>query len=221
MRTRLPFGGILVAQHDFDGSDGASHHAGAALDMSPRDNPRLRQLTGDQTALGSRVAAPAPLALAHDLEAFTSGVPPLDHALKPRARQNEAGRASRTYVVGEGSRAVGYYNLAAGSVLHHTATGWVRRNLPEPVPVALFGGLAIDHQRQGRDFGASLLRDAILRVIAAETICVRAILVDAISDEAKAFYEHWSLRASPVEPMALMITVDGARGDVRANQLAK
>jgi hypothetical protein len=51
-----------------------------------------------------------------------------------------------------------------------------------------------------------------LRVIgAAETIGVRAILVHAISDEAKAFYEHWGLRPSPVEPMTLMITIEEAR----------
>jgi hypothetical protein len=65
---------------------------------------------------------------------------------------------------------------------------------------------------QGRGLGASLLQDAILRVIGAgETIGVRAILVHAVSEEARAFYEHWGLRPSPVEPMTLMITVADAR----------
>jgi GNAT superfamily N-acetyltransferase len=158
------------------------------------------------------LTAPAPLAPHLDLEPFASGVAPLDSWLKERARQNEAGGASRTYVVCEGSRVVGYYSLAAGSVLHHTATGRIRRNMPEPVPVVLLGRLAIDRSWQGRGLGASLLCDAILRVIgAAETIGVRAILVHAISDEAKAFYEHWVLRPSPLDPMTLMITVDEAR----------
>ena len=49
------------------------------------------------------------------------------------------------------------------------------------------------------------------RLGAAETIGVRAILVHAISDQARAFYEHWGLRTSPIEPMTLMITVDEAR----------
>jgi GNAT superfamily N-acetyltransferase len=158
------------------------------------------------------LTAPTLLTAEHDLEAFASGVPPLDDWLKQRARQNEIGGASRTYVVCEGHRVVGYYSLAAGSVLHHMATGRVRRNMPDPVPVALLGRLAVDRGWQGRGIGAFLLRDALLRVIgAAETIGVRALLVHAISDQARGFYEHWGLRRSPVEPMTLMITVDEVR----------
>jgi GNAT superfamily N-acetyltransferase len=160
----------------------------------------------------SAFTAPAPLAPEHELEAFGSGVGPLDEWLKKRARANEAAGASRTYVVCEGRRVIGYYSLAAGSVMRQIATGSVRRNMPDPVPVALLGRLAIDHGWQGRGLGSALLRDAILRIVgAAETIGVRAILVHAISDEARAFYEHWGFTPSPVEPMTLMITVDEAR----------
>ena len=61
-------------------------------------------------------------------------------------------------------------------------------------------------------FGAALLRDAVLRVVgAAKTIGVRALLVHAISDEAKAFYEHWGFRASATDPMTLMITIEEAQ----------
>ena len=92
------------------------------------------------------------------------------------------------------------------------ATGSVRHNTPDPVPIALLGRLAVEHQRQGKGLGLALLRDAILRVVgAAETIGVRAILMHAISDEVRAFYEHWGFRPSPVEPMTLMITIDEAR----------
>lgn len=159
-----------------------------------------------------RLTAPEPLAPHHDLESFASGVAPLDTWLKNRARQNEAGRASRTYVICEGTRVVGYYSLAAGSVLHHTATGRVRRNMPEPVPAALLGRLAIDQQWQGRGLGSALLHDAVLRVVgAAATIGVRALLVHAISESAKDFYEHWGFAPSPIEPMTLMITIDEAQ----------
>ena len=161
---------------------------------------------------GTALTAPAPLAPDHEFEDFASGVWPLDDWLKRRARANEAAGASRTYVVCEGRRVVGYYSLAAGSVLHQIATGAVRRNMPDPVPVALLGRLAIDRRWQGRGLGQALLRDAILRVVgAAETIGVRALLVHAISDEARAFYERCGFRPSPVEPMTLMVTIDEAR----------
>ena len=163
-----------------------------------------------------RPTAPVPLAADHELEEFNSGTPPLDEWLKRRARQNEASGASRTYVIAEGRRVVGYYGLAAGSVLHVAATGRVRRNMPDPVPVALLGRLAVDRQWQGKGLGAALLRDAVLRVIgAAETIGVRAILVHTISDEAKAFYEHWGFRPSATDPMTLMITVEEAQKMLR------
>ena len=163
-----------------------------------------------------RPTAPVPLAADHELEEFNSGTPPLDEWLKRRARQNETSSASRTYVIAEGRRVVGYYGLAAGSVLHEAATGRVRRNMPDPVPVALLGRLAVDRQWQGKGVGAALLRDAVLRVVgAAETIGVRAVLVHAISDEAKAFYEHWGFRPSATDPMTLMITVEEAQKMLR------
>jgi hypothetical protein len=63
---------------------------------------------------------------------------------------------------------------------------------------------------------ADLLADAVLRALgAAETIGVRAMVVHAISEGAKRFYEKHGFRASPIEPMTLMITVDEARRMLR------
>jgi GNAT superfamily N-acetyltransferase len=84
--------------------------------------------------------------------------------------------------------------------------------MPDSVPVALLGRLAVDRRWQSSGFGAGLLRDAALRVVgAAKTIGVRALLVHAISDEAKAFYQHWGLRALVTDPMTLMITIEEAK----------
>jgi GNAT superfamily N-acetyltransferase len=158
------------------------------------------------------VSAPEPLASDHELEAFESGVATLDEWLKRRARRNELEGASRTFVICAGNRVVGYYSLAAGSVLHVVATGKVRRNMPDPVPALLLGRLAVDQAWSGKGLGADLLSDAILRAIgAAESIGVRAILVHAISDTARAFYEKHGFRSSPVGPMTLMVTIDEAR----------
>ena len=107
---------------------------------------------------------------------------------------------------------MGYYSIAAGSLLPGIATGRVRRNMPNPIPVVLLGRLAIDREWQGRGVGADLLRDAVMRVISAgDIIGVRAILVHAISARAKTFYERFGFRSSPIEPMTLMITLAEAR----------
>jgi GNAT superfamily N-acetyltransferase len=157
-------------------------------------------------------SAPVPLAPEHELDTFDSGTAPLDEWLKRRARGNEADGASRTFVLCVARRVIGYYSLAAGSLMHASASGKIRRNMPEPVPVILLGRLAIDRAWHGKGLGSDMLRDAVLRITgAADTIGVRAILVHAISPAAKAFYERHGFRASPVDPMTLMITVADAR----------
>lgn len=158
------------------------------------------------------LAPPEPLAPDHELDAFDSGVAILDDWLKRRARRNETEGASRTFVLCTGRRVVGFYSLAAGSILHTVATGKVRRNMPDPAPVLLLARLAVDQSWHGKGLGTDLLSNAILRALgAADSVGVRAILVHAISDQAKAFYEKHGFRSPPIEPMTLMVTIDEAR----------
>jgi GNAT superfamily N-acetyltransferase len=158
-----------------------------------------------------RLSPPERLNADHDLTQFSCGEPTLDHWLRNRALQNEKTGASRTYVVCAGSCVVGYYALAAGAVAHTEATSRAERNMPDPVPVILIGRLAIDSRFQSRGIGADLLRDAVLRTLqAAEIAGIRAILVSAISANAKTFYEKFGFISSPANPQTLMITVTEA-----------
>nr|WP_210314555.1 GNAT family N-acetyltransferase [Rhizobium lentis] len=142
----------------------------------------------------------------HELAEFNSGVPELDEWLRRRARANQAGGASRTFVVCEGNRVVAYYALASGAVRQPEAPGRFRRNMPDPVPVAVLGRLAIDQSLQGRGIGRALVRDAGLRLVnAAEILGIRGLLVHAISDDARAFYEAVGFLPSPSDPMMLMV----------------
>lgn len=115
--------------------------------------------------------------------------------------------ACRTFVIADSYQHVwGYYALATGAISHNEATGRVRRNMPEPIPVIVLGRLAIDLRAQGRKLGASLLQDAVVRVrVVAENARVRALLVHALNDKAKQFYEYYGFTASPVSPMTLML----------------
>jgi predicted N-acetyltransferase YhbS len=162
-----------------------------------------------------KLTPPQPISEHDHIGNFDSGVPVLDEWLKRRARANQASGASRTYVVCEGQRVVGYYAVASGAVAVETASSRLRRNMPDPVPVAVLGRLAVDRSLQKRGLGRALMRDAAMRVCqAAEVIGIRGILVHAISPEAKAFYLAVGFEASPVEPMTLMATL----ADIQAAQ---
>ena len=166
---------------------------------------------GTVGGFGGRIAPPERLNADHNLTQFSCGEPSLDHWLKNRALHNENSGASRTYVVCANDCVAGYYALAAGAVAHTEATTRVRRNMPDPVPVFLIGRLAIDSRYQGRGIGADLLRDAVLRTLqAAEIAGIRALLVNAISADAKRFYEKYGFISSPAHPQILMITVTEA-----------
>lgn len=152
--------------------------------------------------------APELLTAAHKVDDFDSGTLSLDEWLRRRAQANQASAASRTFVLYDNERVAGYYALAVSAVAPDAAPGRFRRNMPDPIPVAVLGRLAIDksHQRQG--LGRALFRDAALRVIAAaDSIGMRGMLAHAISDEAKAFYVGLGLDVSPLEPMMLLATV--------------
>ena len=87
--------------------------------------------------------------------------------------------------------------------------------MPDPIPIVVLGRLAIDRSQQGKGLGRALLRDAGLRVVqAAGIIGVRGVLVDAISDEAKAFYLALGMVVSPIIPMVLMVTLVDLRASL-------
>ena len=97
----------------------------------------------------------------------------------------------------------------------NVATGKLRRNMPEPVPVVVLGRLAIDKQFHGLGIGRGLFQDAARRVVqAADVIGVRGLLVHALSEDARDFYLKLGFDPSPLEPMTLMITLADLRAAI-------
>lgn len=158
-----------------------------------------------------RLSAPAPLTAAHRVDAFDCGESSLDDWLRRRALANQASGASRSFVVAdEGEAVMGYYALAAGAVALELATSRVRRNMPDPVPVLVLGRLAVDRRAQGLQLGAALLQDAVQRAAnVAVNAGVRALLVHALNERARAFYLHYGFQPSPIHPMTLMMRLPG------------
>lgn len=150
---------------------------------------------------------PQALALTHILDGFECGEVTLDEWLKRRAMANQLSGASRTFVVvNQKNRVYGYYAMATGAVAHQMATSAVRRNMPDPVPVMVLARLAVDRHAQGIKLGASLLQDAVNRaVMVSQNAGVRALLVHALNDSARDFYEHYGFQPSPLHAMTLIL----------------
>lgn len=150
---------------------------------------------------------PKPLDPTHLVDDFECGEASLDDWLKRRSLVNQSSGASRTFVVvDEAGRVWGYYAMAAGAVAHQIATGSVRRNMPDPIPVMVLARLAVDRRAQGSKLGAALLKDAVNRaaIVSAHT-GVRALLVHALNDRASQFYKYYGFRESPQNAMTLML----------------
>ena len=153
----------------------------------------------------------------HDRKAFACGQPDLDRYLKEQARQDTARRVAATFVAVERGRAVviGYYSLSA--------TGVPLRDLPPQtaarfpryplLPATLLGRLAVDRTYQGRRLGEFLLVDALRRSLEQSgEIGSIAVIVDAIDDRARTFYEHFQFIAFPDEPRRLFLPMASVAG---------
>jgi predicted N-acetyltransferase YhbS len=84
--------------------------------------------------------------------------------------------------------------------------------MPDPIPVVLLGRLAVDERWHRKGLGRALFRDAAFRVAhAAEIIGVRAMVVHAISEEARDFYIALGFAPFQNESMTMFVTVQDLR----------
>ena len=150
----------------------------------------------------------------HDVGRFDCGThESLNDWLKRFALVNQKNESARTYVVHRNGSVVGYYSISAGSVAQEEAPTRVAKGLARhPIPVILLARLAVDKDEKGTGLGKALLKDALLRIAhAADIVGARAVLVHAIDDQARRFYEHFGFEASPVHEMQLMLLMKDLR----------
>ena len=156
---------------------------------------------------------PAALTEKHDVSELNCGDDTLNDWLIKRALKNQNNGASRTFVICQDNRVVGYYALASGSVERMTTPKSIARNMPEPIPVMVLGRLAIDTHMQGQRLGSALLKDALLRTLSvSKNVGIRAILVHAISEDARRFYLNYGFQVSPIDPLTLMLPIRHIEG---------
>jgi GNAT superfamily N-acetyltransferase len=146
----------------------------------------------------------------HDVGGFACGREPLDRFLQRFALQNQRANGAQTYVVcGTGKTVVGYYTLVVGAVEPAAAPPRVGKGLSrQPIPVMLLARLAVGRAQQGAGLGRALLKDALLRSLQAADIAgIRAVLVHAKDDTAKAWYMRFDFEPSPTDPLHLFLLI--------------
>lgn len=150
----------------------------------------------------------------HVVQHFECGAAPLDRYLHRHALQSQLSGGAVTYLaVTADNEVVGYYTLAVGEVAFDVAAERLRKGLARhPVPIMLIARLAVAKTMQRQGLGEGLLKDAILRTIAAADIAgIRALVVHAKDSAAKAFYEKYDFSPSPSDPLHLHVLVKDLR----------
>jgi GNAT superfamily N-acetyltransferase len=166
------------------------------------------------------ISAPEALTAAHDVAAFSCGKPHLDRWLKTRALSNQDKGFTAVMVVHERGRVVGYYGLAPTSVVPNRMPRSIRTGQPpDPVPCLLLGQLATDLGWAGRGIGTGLVKHALERCVAAAALVGgRALLVNAIDDEAAAFWRRRGFLPSKDDPLVLFRSIAAIAASLKQAQ---
>ncbi|RUS97004.1 N-acetyltransferase GCN5 [Dulcicalothrix desertica PCC 7102] len=147
------------------------------------------------------------LSATHNIEDFDCGNSDLNRFLQRYAFQNQQSNSAQTYVGCLDERVIGYYSLTVGAVMHDEAPTRVSKGLAKhPIPVMILARLAVSKREQGKGIGKGLLKDALKRTYQAADIAgIRALLVHAKDDSARAWYEKFDFESSPTDLLHLFL----------------
>ncbi len=145
----------------------------------------------------------------HPRREFHCGESKVDDWLATGALQHQEKHLSVTKVLldDEGSIA-GYYTLATGQADFSDLPAEVGRSLPRrTLPVAILAWLGVSSEHQRRGLGTLLLAKALRDCWeAGKTFAFVALVVDCLSDAAKAFYQRWDFQELPGRPYQLYLS---------------
>jgi len=129
--------------------------------------------------------------------------------LKTRALPNQQRGFTAVLVVHEAGRVVGYYGLAPTAVVPAAMPRSIRTGQPpDPVPCLLLGQLATDARWAGQGIGTGLVKHALERCVqAAALVGGRALMVNAIDDEAARFWLRRGFMPSRDDPLVLFRSI--------------
>lgn len=107
------------------------------------------------------------------------------------------------------SHVIGYYTVSMAQFEFTTLPDTLKHQLPKyPIPAVRVGKLAINSKCQGKGYGTLLLMDALTRCIrAAEEIAIYAVIVDAIDQQAKNFYQKFGFIPFKDHTLSLLLPI--------------
>lgn len=152
-----------------------------------------------------------PLDRRHDRAHFNCRNSNLNEYLRKFARQNDDNNISKTFVAIDKQNVIkGYYCISTSEASFAELPEAIKKSLPQyPIPAALIGRLAIDKSVQGCGLGGRLLIDALVRIAgASEQIGIKVIVVDAIDEKAKEFYQHYGFEEVHDKPGKLVLAIE-------------
>jgi len=156
-----------------------------------------------------------PLGRSHARDQFDCGQTSLNDFLRALVSQYEKRNLGRTYVAVQGAepRVLGYYTIASSAVAFEAFPPKIAKKLPRhPVPAVLIARLAVDRSAEGRRLGEKLLLDALARCLElSERLGVHAIVVEAINEQAKAFYHKYQFIPLLDRPLQLYLPISTVR----------
>jgi GNAT superfamily N-acetyltransferase len=145
----------------------------------------------------------------HPRRAFQCGEPTVDDWLATKALQNQEKHLSVTKILLDSAGAIGgYYTLATGQVDFGDLPAEAAKRLPRRMlPVAVLAWLGVSTAHQGQGLGRLLLAQALRECAeAGRTFAFIAVILDCVSDAAKAFYQHWDFEELPGHPYRLYLS---------------
>jgi len=147
------------------------------------------------------IGKPESLTKDHLLDRFDCGKEALSIWLKKYALQSQNSSHTKTMVVtkGDSRNVIGYYTFNVVSIEQQ---GLVKHS----IPVFLIARLAVASSHQGKGLGARLLRHALISVAYfSDEIPIRTVIVDALDEDAKQFYEKFDFEVFPPDTMRMWL----------------
>jgi len=112
-------------------------------------------------------------------------------------------------VVHDAGRVVAFYGLAPTAIVPSALPRSIRTGQPpDPVPCLLLAQLAVDQAWNRKGVGTGLVKHALTRCVdAARLIGGRALIVNAVDEEAAAFWRRRGFIPSRDDPLILFRSI--------------